>query len=180
MGLDVYRSLDTLWAQRQRKPPVPARRRHPNGFLPFDHDLLEAIIRYPFTRGETQVLLILLRLTAGWHRPTCRIAHQALAHLTHLSRRQVLRIVESLLQHSAIARDRRTRPFTYRVNQIYFGWRDWPQVAARDRAIQGRSADETEDADCDTAGAVGGATSGTPYKERKEKEQTASTAEPGP
>ena len=97
-----------------------------DGYTRIANELLEALIRYPFSAGECKVLLGVIRLTYGWRRRSHPISQRALAVSTGLSPRQIRRILTGLRQQALLLHDRTTQPHTYQLNKAYLGWRDWP------------------------------------------------------
>lgn len=105
-----------------------------HGHTRIANELLEALIRYPFSGGELKVVLAVIRLTYGWRRTERAIRQQDLATTTGLDPRHIRRTLTTLRQQGVLFRDHVTRPHTFRLNKAYFGWRDWPPEMAADMA----------------------------------------------
>ena len=107
-----------------------------DGHTRIANELLEALMRYPFSAGEYRVLLAIVRLTYGWNRKRCSLRQTTLARLTRLDRRQIQRVLTALRQQGVLFRDRASRPFTYQLNKAYQGWRDWPTDDLPDNVVR--------------------------------------------
>jgi phage replication O-like protein O len=149
-----------------------------HGHTRLANELLEALMRYPFSAGEYRVLLAIVRLTYGWRRRERPIAQRALAQATGVSRRQVKRILADLRQQGVLFRDRTTRPLTYQLNKAYVGWRDWPAQWAGEFCATLQQQGCALSPQGDRVVPVAGDRCVPPLKERKEKEKKEKTFEP--
>jgi len=142
-----------------------------HGYTRIANELLEALIRYPFSGGECKVVLALIRWTYGWQKTVLPIKQTDLAQRIGLHPRQVHRILAQLRQQAVVCYDRHTRPYTYRLNKAYFGWRDWPKELAPDMCAT------SQQAACELSGRPHANVSAAPdtsvrvsTKEKKEKD----------
>ena len=74
----------------------------PNQFTRISNELLEVIIRQPFTTGEFKVILKIIRETYGWSRKKSQIYYANLARAVGLSRRHVMRVCRKLFERKII------------------------------------------------------------------------------
>ena len=139
-----------------------------HGHTRLANELLEALIRYPFSGGELKVVLAVIRLTYGWRRTDRAIRQEDLAKTTGLDPRHIRRILTGLRQQGVLFRDHATRPHTFRLNKAYFGWRDWPPASQADMAAQSQQAGCELSAQADTKVRLAEDRSVLPYKEKKE------------
>ena len=98
-----------------------------DGHTRIANELLEAIIRYPFTGGELKVVLAVIRLTYGWQLNERQIRQRELVRLTGLDARYLQRVLAKLRHHGVLWRNRHMRPHCYALNKHYLGWRGMPQ-----------------------------------------------------
>lgn len=98
-----------------------------DGHTRIANELLEALVRYPFTGGELKVVLAVIRLTYGWQTTERPIKQRELVRLTGLDVRYLQRILTKLRQHGVLFCQRYTCPHVYALNKHYFGWHDMPQ-----------------------------------------------------
>ncbi len=140
-----------------------------HGHTRLANELLEALIRYPFSGGELKVVLAVIRLTYGWRRTERAIRQQDLATTTGLDPRHIRRTLTTLRQQGVLFRDHATRPHTFRLNKAYFGWRDWPHEMAADMAALSQQAGCELSAQADRKVRLAEDRSVLPtYKEKKE------------
>lgn len=55
------------------------------GFTPIANELLDALVRYPFTKRQYKVLLAVIRKTFGFHKPADDLTSPQLAAMTGLA-----------------------------------------------------------------------------------------------
>lgn len=73
-----------------------------NGFTGLSHELLQAIMRYPFNLTEMKVVLKVARETYGWSRKKGQIAYREISVATGLDRRTVIRAVRALVMKKVL------------------------------------------------------------------------------
>ncbi len=108
-----------------------------DGHTRIANELLEAMIRYPFTGGEIKVVLAVIRLTYGWQLNERQIRQRELVLLTGLDARYLQRVLAKLRQRGVLFRNRYMRPHCYALNKHYLGWRGMPQHGFPVRFDQG-------------------------------------------
>ena len=119
-----------------------------NGFTRIANELLEAIIRMPFTTSERRFVLALIRLTYGYGVSKKAISRRLLMRIAHIPyTRHFNRIKSKLIRESVIKVDVPERPhkaITYAIKKDYNNWkvvaiqRPRPQVVAMERPQSGR------------------------------------------
>lgn len=72
------------------------------GYTPVANELLDAILRYPFTGTELNIILAVLRHTYGWSRTKGQIKYYTLAKMTGLDRSNVRKLTLRLNERKII------------------------------------------------------------------------------
>lgn len=75
-----------------------------NGFTRLADELLDALIRYPFTKRQYKVLLAVIRKTYGFQKREDDISASQLAAMTGLDRANVVRVVNELVKSEVLNR----------------------------------------------------------------------------
>ena len=102
-----------------------------DGHTRIANELLEALIRYPFTGGKLKVVLAVIRLTYGWQAAERPIKQTTLARLTGLDPRYLQRVLTRLRHEGVLFRQRFTHPHRYALNKHYLGWKHAPNLAGK-------------------------------------------------
>ncbi len=95
-----------------------------HGYTRIANELLEAVLRYPFTGGELKLVLAIVRLTYGWGQKERVLSVTELAHVAALSDRHAKRLLQRLAHDHVITK----RPITRMrvrigVNKYFSTWR---------------------------------------------------------
>ena len=100
-----------------------------NGYTPFAHELLEAILKYPFTLYQFKVLLVIGRKTYGWSKIKAQMSYNEIASIAGISRGSAQKacaqlVAENVLFIQHVVSDRRANIFG--IQKDYEQWARWP------------------------------------------------------
>lgn len=109
-----------------------------NGFTRLADELLEAIIRYPFTKRQYGVLLAVIRKTYGFQKREDDLTVPQLASMTGLDRANVIRAINELVEINALNKRAGHYGQVLGVNKNYEAW----AVPKRHRPPSARTAPE--------------------------------------
>ncbi|HEC16012.1 MAG TPA: hypothetical protein ENI99_05490 [Sedimenticola sp.] len=93
-----------------------------NGFTRLADELLDALIRYPFTKRQYKVLLAVIRKTYGFHKREDDITAPQLAAMTGLDRANVIRAVNELVAIDVINKRPGRFGQVLGINKDYEAW----------------------------------------------------------
>ena len=122
-----------------------------NGYVPIANEIIEALARIKFTDEERRCLLCVIRKTYGFNKKSDQISLTQFQEFTGLSRRQVVRALNSLGTRAVLARDRgdTSRITSYVFEKNYEKWkaRDAGDTRPRDKSgkLLGTRATHTKD-----------------------------------
>ena len=112
------------------------------GYTRIAHELLEAILVYPFTGGELKLLFAVIRSTYGWGRKEAVLYVAELAKMTSLSERHTKRLLQRLAKDQILLKRSITRMrVVMGLNKHFSTWRmrRIPKDAGVPRAKRGVS-----------------------------------------
>jgi phage replication O-like protein O len=89
------------------------------------NELLEAIIRYPFTKAQLKVILVVIRKTYGWRKKKAEISYGLISRLTGLDKRYVKKIVAGLIKDKVLIKEKLNTTNVLGLNKSYPQWRLW-------------------------------------------------------
>jgi phage replication O-like protein O len=99
-----------------------------NGYTRIANELLDAIVRYPFTRREYAILMLIIRMTYGYNKKEDAISFWQIAEITGINRSDVSKSIADLVAKNVIIKTENGRfshgqsiPFLA-VNKHYKQW----------------------------------------------------------
>lgn len=99
-----------------------------NGYTRIANELLDAIVRYPFTRREFAIVFAVIRITYGFNKKEDAISGWQLSELTGIDRSHISKTINDLVSKNIILRSDRCRvshgqnvPFLS-INKHYKTW----------------------------------------------------------
>jgi phage replication O-like protein O len=87
------------------------------------NELLEAIIRYPFSGAELKIVFAVIRKTYGWKRKQAVISYGQISTLTGLNKRYAKKAVKKLLSESVLLKVNLSGRNLFGLNKNYRQWR---------------------------------------------------------
>lgn len=93
-----------------------------NGFTRLADELLDALIRYPFTKRQYKVLLAVIRKTYGFQKREDDITAPQLAAITGLDRANVIRAINELVALNVIYKRAGQYGQMLKINKDYETW----------------------------------------------------------
>lgn len=99
-----------------------------NGYTPIANELLEVILKYPFTMYELKTVLCVSRSTYGWSKEKALISYGDISRLTGMCRRGAKKIVDRLVLDKILFREYTTKQTTSNIlglNKKYKEWKLW-------------------------------------------------------
>jgi len=103
------------------------------GYTRLANELLEAIIRYPFSGAQLRVFFTIIRNTYGWNKKKHLATFSYIRCLTGISERHIKRIIKQLVQDNIILKEKRQNMNVLGVNKNYCDWRLWKTLNVGDR-----------------------------------------------
>lgn len=99
-----------------------------NGYTRIANELLDAIVRYPFTRREYAILFLIIRMTYGYNKKEDAISFWQIAEITGINRSDVSKSIAELVAKNVVKKTENGRfshgqsiPFLA-VNKHYKQW----------------------------------------------------------
>jgi phage replication O-like protein O len=99
-----------------------------NGYTRIANELLDAIVRYPFTRREYAIIMLIIRMTYGYNKKEDAISFWQIAEITGINRSDVSKSIADLVAKNVIIKTENGRfshgqsiPFLA-VNKHYKQW----------------------------------------------------------
>lgn len=99
------------------------------------NELLEAIIRYPFSGAQLRVLFTIIRITYGWKKKKHLATFSYICFLTTISDRHVKRVIKQLVQDNVVLKEKRQNMNVLGINKDYYAWRLWKTLNAGGRIV---------------------------------------------
>ena len=96
-----------------------------NGHTRIANELLEAIIRYPFSGARLRVFIAIIRITYGWKEKKHLATFSYIRCLTGLSNRHIKRVVKQLVQDNVVLKEKKQNMNVLGINKDYCAWRLW-------------------------------------------------------
>lgn len=103
-----------------------------NGYTTIAHELLEVMALYPFTKSGYKVLLVIIRQTYGWKTKKKKLSYGIIAKATAMSRRQVKRTIDKLVEDKVLFRESHTTGSIFGLNKYYLVWKLWKTLEGMD------------------------------------------------
>ena len=104
-----------------------------NGHTRVANELLEVIIRYPFSGAKLRVLFAIIRITYGWKKKKHLATFSYICCLTGLSNRHIKRVIKQLVQDNVVLKEKRQNMNVLGINKDYCTWRLWKTLNVSDR-----------------------------------------------
>lgn len=102
-----------------------------NGHTRVANELLEAIIRFDFSKREYQVLLAVIRKTYGYQKKTDELGGSQLAEMTGLHRQHVVATVAALVKKNVLVKSGGKHASNIGINKNYNEWGDTKTVSVQ-------------------------------------------------
>lgn len=142
-----------------------------NGYTRIANELLEAMMRFNFTRHEARVVLCVIRETYGRGKKQVILTHKEISTMTRISRSHISRTISKLVPKLVLIRQTRTKSDTkykqlYEINKNYDEWVEKlvPKVTPKTRTKSGTKTRTKSDTSFQTL----------PLYERKERKSATS------
>ena len=101
-----------------------------NGYTPIAHELMGAILVYPFTAYELRILFYILAETYGRQRKKTQISYGGIARHIKCARRNAIEICKRLKVKNVIFMQTTVNEYAaniFGVNKDYQTWKHWPK-----------------------------------------------------
>lgn len=96
-----------------------------HGYTRIANELLEAIIRYPFSGAQLRIFWVIIRNTYGWNKKKHLATFSYIRCLTGISDRHVKRVIKQLVQDNVILKEKRQNMNVLGINKNYCDWGLW-------------------------------------------------------
>lgn len=95
-----------------------------DGYTRIAHELIEALCRTNIPGSCMQCFMVIMRKTYGFHRKDAQIPFSEFSEMTEISRRNVIRSVQRLVEMNMIGsvNPDTSKPATYSINKNYKQW----------------------------------------------------------
>ncbi len=96
-----------------------------DGYTKVANELLDALIKYPFSGSELRILLFVIRKTYGWEKTKDVIPFSQISRATNLDLRYVKRIIKRLVGDNVLFKQRSPYGNILGLNKDYYNWKLW-------------------------------------------------------
>lgn len=96
-----------------------------NGHTRIANELLETIIKYPFSATELKIVLFVVRSTYGWNKKEAIISYGMMAKGIGVDIRYVKRMINKLTKNRIISREKIDNQNVLGLNKNYKSWQLW-------------------------------------------------------
>lgn len=96
-----------------------------NGHTRIANELLEAMIKYPFSGGEFRIAWAVIRNTYGWKKKESAMSYGLIATFTRLDKRYIKRVVKCLIEDNVLLKENSETGNILGLNKNYRQWRLW-------------------------------------------------------
>lgn len=93
-----------------------------DGYTRIANELLDAILRYPFTKRELNIVLAVVRKTYGYNKKSDDMTLTQLADLTSIDLANVSRTVASLVDKNVLLKQQGRYGYVLGINKKYNSW----------------------------------------------------------
>lgn len=99
-----------------------------NGYTPIANELLEALMLYPFSKRQLQVLICIMRMTYGYSRKSDALSGWQISKFTNLDRSHVSKTLDELINLNVVIKHEKGRVShgvlvnEISINKIYDTW----------------------------------------------------------
>ncbi len=104
-----------------------------NGHTRIANELLEVIIRYPFSGAQFRVFFAIIRITYGWKKKKQLATFSYIRCITGLSNRHIKRVIKQLVQDKVVLKEKNQNMNVLGINKDYCTWRLWKTLNTSDR-----------------------------------------------
>lgn len=96
-----------------------------DGYTAIAHELLEALIIYPFTDRQRKIMLLIMRKTYGFRKKSDDLAMSFIEKQTRLAKSHVSTALKELETINAIKKEPGRYGFVLSIQSHYRNWKDW-------------------------------------------------------
>ena len=96
-----------------------------DGFTAIAHELLEALIIYPFTDRQRKIMLLIMRKTYGYRKKSDDLAMSFIEKQTRLAKSHISTALKELEAINAIKKEVGRYGFVLSIQSHYKLWKDW-------------------------------------------------------
>ena len=96
-----------------------------NGYTKINNNVLRELYRSPFNGTQIRLILVISRMTLGFHRDSRALSYSWIAKEVNLDKRNVRRAVSLLVQAKVIIKNKTGRKNMLGINQIHTSWELW-------------------------------------------------------
>ena len=97
-----------------------------SGFTKIDNDLFEAILRYPFTKRELNIVLAVIRKTTGFNKRMDDLSLSQLGKMTGINESNISRTIRDLSINKVLLKQQGKYATNIGINSKYQEWRLLP------------------------------------------------------
>lgn len=94
-----------------------------NGYTPIANELLDAILRYPFSKRHLNVVLAVMRKTYGYQKKADQLSASQIANMTNIPRQHVVSAIQDLARAGVVLKRDGGRANCLSINKNYAQWR---------------------------------------------------------
>ena len=97
-----------------------------NGFTKIDNDLFEAILRYPFTKRELNIVLAVIRKTTGFNKRMDDLSLSQIGKMTGINESNISRTIRDLSKNKVLLKQQGKYAANIGVNSKHQEWKLLP------------------------------------------------------
>ena len=102
-----------------------------NGYTKINNNVLRELYRSPFNGTQIRLILVISRMTRGFHMDSRALSYSWIAKEANLDKRNVRRAVSLLVQANVIIKSKTGRKNMFGINQIHTSWGLWETRGTR-------------------------------------------------
>ncbi|MBI4706928.1 MAG: replication protein [Candidatus Omnitrophica bacterium] len=95
------------------------------GYTKINNNVLEELYKSPFNGTQIRAILVISRMTWGFHKDSRSFSYGWLAKAANLDKRNLRRAISLLVQANVIIKDKTGRWNKFAINQAHTSWELW-------------------------------------------------------